>query len=114
MSAMSVLEKKEEQERLKREQKRLKEERTRPGEGGSLKWSERLGLTPWFPLFKGKQQAAIPSSGLIGDTFKSTLTESFHEPSELYIPRYSQLNLLFTGTINMTTTISSLQTLVDD
>jgi hypothetical protein len=49
MSAMSVLEKKEErklkreQKQLKREQKQLKE-RTKPKERRSLNWSERLSL----------------------------------------------------------------------
>jgi len=103
MLAMRILDHKEqtrlkrEQKRLKREQKRLKEERNR--EGRSLEWSERLGLRSWF-LFKKKQPATnakIPPSGVIGNTSKSTLTESFHEP----------------GTINATATLSSLQTLVD-
>jgi hypothetical protein len=87
MSAMSVLEKKEERKRLKREQKRLKE-RTKPKERQSLNWSERLSLPSWFPSFKWEQwatDAKIPPSGIIGNTSKSTLAESFHEPDELHM-----------------------------
>jgi len=94
--AMSVLEHSNKKKQLKREQKRLKEERTRR-EGRSLKWSERLSLPSWSLLFKEKQPATnakIPPSDVIGNTSKSTLTASLHEPDEL-------------------STVSSLQTLVD-
>jgi hypothetical protein len=87
MSAMSVLEKMEERKRLKMEQKRLRE-RTKPKERQSSNWSERLSLPSWCLSFKWKQQATdakMPPSGIIGNTSKSTLAESFPEPGELYM-----------------------------
>jgi len=84
MLAMRALEKKEERKRLKREQKRLKE-RTKPKERQSLNWSERLSLPSWFPLFKWKQWATDAKMPPSGNTSKSTLVESFHEPGELYM-----------------------------
>jgi hypothetical protein len=86
---MADKKRKEEEKMLKKAQKQLKEEeKARRRVGPSFKWSEKLGCLSWFPFFNtGNQQATntntkTPPSGV---TSKSTLTESFGEPGELYL-----------------------------
>lgn len=118
---MADKKRKEEEKMLKKAQKQLKEEeKARCRVGPSFKWSENLVCLSWFPFFNtGNQQATNTNTKtpLSGITSKSTLTESFGEPGELYLfilHVASPMNFFyFAATLKLTTSVSSTQTLVD-